>query len=96
MAEYVVYVDVDLIHHGTLRSVTTTFARCGFVRAMRREKKPVPLPSLLFIGNSHFDELQLAQYLEEQLRLGTMCDVRVIVFQLAKLRSRLAVNLPVV
>lgn len=88
MAEYVVYVNVDQMRLGTELSVATTFAGCGFKRATRRENGSVPLATLLFVGESSFGEGDLARFLEEKLRRSTMCDVYVIVFQIAKLRSR--------
>ncbi len=88
MAEYVVYVNVDQMRLGTELSVATTFARCGFKRATRQEKGSAPLATLLFVGESSFGEGELARFLEEKLRYDTMCEVYVIVFQMAKLRSR--------
>ena len=90
MAEYVAYVNVDQIRSGTQHFVTTAFARCGFKRAMRREGGSVPLPTLLFIGESSYAEPQLARHLEKALRLDTLCEIQVLVFQLDKLRSRRA------
>lgn len=89
MAGYVVYVNVDQLQLGTEPSVTTTFARSGFRKIIRRDKMSSPLATLLlFVGDSSFNEKQLARHLEKKLRYDTMCDVYVIVFPLKVLGSR--------
>lgn len=88
MAEYVVYVSIEHLRVATEKSLNTTFARSGFKRAVRRDAAATPFATLLFVGESHFSEIQLARHLEKKLKYDTMCDVDVIVFPLKMTRNR--------
>lgn len=94
MAEYVVYVSVEHLRVATEKSLAATFERSGFKRAVRRDAAASPLATLLFVGESHFSETQLARHIEEKLRYDTMCDVDVIVFSLKMMRNRPTLQMP--
>ena len=85
-----VYVNVDQIRLGVELRVTACLARCGFMRAMKREAVSIPLATLLFVGESFYGETQLARHLEKALKFDTSNEIHVLVFRSDKLRSQRA------
>lgn len=88
MAKYVVYIQADQLGSGMEQFVTEALARCGFDRAMNRQRRLVPLGTLLFFGESCFEEIKLARHLEKALKKATLRELDVLVFRLDKLRPR--------
>ena len=91
MAKYLVDVNADQIQSSE-QAVRTSLMRCGFTRVVRQGSTSTPLTTLLFQGDSLLDVIQRARHLERKLRLDTLCDVRVIVFELLKLPFRSRAN----
>lgn len=91
MAKYVVYVNADQLGLKTEQFVSKALAQCGFERAMDRQLCSVPVATLLFVGESSFEEIKLARHLERVIKAATLREIDVLVFRLDKLRLRHAV-----
>ncbi len=88
MAAYIVCIAADQIWLGTGQLVMTTLTRCGFTKAVRSAADPeTPHTKLLFVGHSSYGPRQLTEHLERALRLDTMCDISVLVFQSDRLHT---------
>ena len=89
MAGYIVYINSEQLGVGTEQSVNATMARCGFKRAIRRHfNAGIPLPTLLYVGQSSYSERHLSDQLEKVAQVPHMSDIQVLIFRANGLRSR--------